>query len=74
MFVHSIAEEIRKDLVLLVQSADFFSVCMDSSTNKATIDEEMVQVRLLKNNRLVYRFRPFYTSKVIWFRSGFSPN
>lgn len=55
-FVHFIAEEIRNDLVLLVQGADFFSVCMDSSTDKATIDEEMVQVRLLKNNSPVYRF------------------
>jgi len=43
-FVHFIAEEIRKDLVETLQKADFFSVCMDSSTDKATIDEEMVQV------------------------------
>ena len=55
-FVHFIAEEIRKDLVDSLQKADFFSVCMDSSTDKATIDEEMVQVRFLQDNLPVYRF------------------
>ena len=29
---------------------------MDSSADKATIDKEMVQVRLLKNNTPIYRF------------------
>ena len=55
-FVHFIAEEIRKDLVVPLQKVDFFSVCMDSSTNKATIHEEMVQVRLLQDNLPVYKF------------------
>ena len=30
-FVHFIAEKIRNDLVVLVQGADFFSVCRDST-------------------------------------------
>ena len=43
-FVHFIAEDIRRDLVVEpLQKVDFFCVCMDSSTVKATIDEEMVQ-------------------------------
>ena len=54
-FVHFIAEEIRSDLVLLLRKSSFFSVCMDSSTDKATIDEEMVQIRVLKDNIPVYR-------------------
>ena len=29
---------------------------MDSSTDNATVDEEMVKVRLLKNNTPIYRF------------------
>ena len=55
-FIHFIAEEIRKDLVEPLQKVDFFSVCMDSSTNKATIHEEMVQVRFLQDNLPVYKF------------------
>ena len=55
-FVYFIAEQMRKDLVGMLQNADFFSVCMDSSTDKATIDEEMVQVRFLQDNLPVYRF------------------
>ena len=55
--VHFIAEEIRKDLVESLQKIDFFSVCMDSSTGKATIDEEMVlQVCFLQDNLPVYKF------------------
>ena len=37
-------------------NADFFSVCFDSSTDKATIDEDMVQIRFLIGNTPVYRF------------------
>ena len=55
-FVHFIAEEFRLSLVHLLQNADFFSVCFDSSTDKATIDEEMVQIRVLIDNTPVYRF------------------
>ena len=55
-FVHFISEHIRKDLVDLLHITDFFSVCMDSSTDKATIDEEMVQVRVLQDNLPVYKF------------------
>ena len=40
-FVHFMADKVRQTMV---QKEDFFSVCMDSSTDKA-IDEEMVQVR-----------------------------
>ena len=40
----------------LLQNTDFFSVCFDSSTDKATIDEEMVQIRVLIDNSPVYRF------------------
>ena len=52
-FIHFIAEEIRSDLVQLTQESDFISVCMDSNMDEATIDEEMVQVRLLKRHPCV---------------------
>lgn len=39
-----------------LQEVDFFGVCVDSSTDKATIDEEMVQVRILQDNLPVYKF------------------
>ena len=39
----------------LLHNTDFFNVCMDSSTDRATIDKEMVQVRLLQNNLPVYK-------------------
>ena len=55
-FVDFIAEEIRKDLVESLQKVDFFSFCMDISTDKATIDKEMIQVRFLQDNLPVYRF------------------
>ena len=55
-FIHFIDEEIRDDLVQLLHNSEFFSVCMDSSTDKATINAEMVQVRVLKDNSPVYRF------------------
>ena len=55
-FVHFIGKQIRKDLVDLLPSTDFFSVCMDSSTDKATINEEMVQGHLLQDDLLVYKF------------------
>ena len=54
-FVHFIDEQIRKGLVDLYNT-DFFSVCMDSSTDKVTIDEEMVHVLLLQDNLPVYKF------------------
>lgn len=56
MFVHYIAEEMRQDLVCSLKDIDFFSVCMDSSTDSATIDEEMVQIRILQDNFPVYKF------------------
>ena len=37
-FDHFIAEEFHLSLVQLLNNADFFSVCFDSSTDKATID------------------------------------
>ena len=37
-FVHFIAEELRKELVCTLQEVDFFGVCVDSSTDKGTID------------------------------------
>ena len=40
----------------LLQNAYFFSVCFDSSTDKATIDEEMIQIRVIIDNTPVYRF------------------
>ena len=55
-FVHFIAEEIRAELVQLLKDTNFFSVCMHSSTDKGTIDEEMIQVRVLKDNSPVYKF------------------
>ena len=55
-FVHFIGEQIRKDMVDLLQNRDFFSVCMDGSTDKATIDKEMVQVHLLQDDLPVYKF------------------
>ena len=54
-FVHFIAEEIRKDLAESLQSVDLFGVCMESSTDKATIDDEMVQVRFLEDNHMVLK-------------------
>ena len=39
-----------------LQEVDFFGVCVDSSTDKGTIDEEMVQVRILQDNLPVYKF------------------
>lgn len=39
-----------------MQGCNFFSVYMDSSTDKATIDEEMIQVRVLKDNTPAYQF------------------
>ena len=41
--------------VQALQKEDFFSVCMDSSTDTTVIEEEMVQVRYLENNLPVYR-------------------
>ena len=55
-FVHFIAEEIIMELVELLRSCESFSVCMDSSTDKATIEEDMIQVRVLQEDRAVYRF------------------
>ena len=55
-FLHFIGEQIRKDLVDLLQNTDFFTVCMDNSTDKATIDEGMVQVHLLQDDLPVYKF------------------
>ena len=55
-FVHFIGERIRKDLMYLLYNTDFFSVCMDSSTDKAPIDQEMVQVCLLQDDLPVYKF------------------
>ena len=43
-------------LIRLPLTRRWYSVCMDSSTDKATIDEEMVQVRFLQDNLPVYRF------------------
>ena len=54
-FVHFIADEVRQTMAQALQREHFFSVCMDSSTDKAIIDEEMVQVRYLENNLPVYR-------------------
>ena len=43
-------------MVQLLKDSNFFSVCMDSSTDKGTIDEEMIQVRVLKDNIPVHKF------------------
>ena len=48
------AEEFRLSLVRLLIM--IFCVCFDSSTDKATIDEEIVQIRVLIDNTPVYRF------------------
>ena len=40
----------------LLQDTDVFSVCLDSSTVKATIVEEMLQVHLLEVNLLECTF------------------
>ena len=55
-FVGFIAEELRSQLVKSLQEGGFFSVSFDSSTDQGNIDEEMVQVRVLENNRPVYKF------------------
>ena len=62
LFVRFMAEEVRQTVVQALQNGDFFSVCMDSSTDKAIIDEEMVQVRYLENNLPIYR-SVFYNFK-----------
>ena len=55
-FLGFIAEELRSQLVKSLQEGAFFSVSFDSSTDQGNIDEEMVQVRVLENNRPVYKF------------------
>ena len=51
-----IAEELRSQLVKSLQEGGIFSVSSDSSTDQGNIDKEMVQVRVLENNRPVYKF------------------
>ena len=62
----SFLKKIRNYLALLVWDADFFSVYRASCTDKATIDEEMVQFRLLKNNSRIYRFVAVTVIRMLW--------
>ena len=54
--VHFTGEQITKDLVDVLYNTDFFSVYTDSSTDKATVDEEMVQLCLLQDDLPGYKF------------------
>ena len=54
VFVSFIAEDLRAQLVQLIHKSNFFSISIDSSTDKGNIDEEMVQIRLIENHRPVY--------------------
>ena len=56
VFVSFIAEDLRAQLVQLIDKSDFFSISIDSSTDKGNIDEEIVQVRPIENYRPVYKF------------------
>ena len=55
VFVEFIAEKIRSNLVKQIKELDFFSVCMDNSTDSAVLEEEMLQLMYLDNNVPVYR-------------------
>ena len=58
-FTHAIAESVRADVRAALRDSPFVSVLCDSSTDKATIEEEIVQVRLLVDNRPKFQFLDF---------------
>ena len=53
LFLSYIAEEFRAQLVQSLQKGEFFSISIDSSTDKGNIDEEMVQENISKEQTCV---------------------
>ena len=58
-FVHAISSSIRIQTRELLSASPFLSILCDSSTDSASIDEEIVVVRMLVKNQLVFRFLDF---------------
>ena len=56
IFIHFIAEIYKANLVEQVKSSELFSLLIDSSTDVAVIDEEIMYLRLIENGRPVTKY------------------
>ena len=54
VFFGFIAEEIRSLLIQSLQDEGIFCISFDSNTDKGNIEEEMIQVRVLENNKNMF--------------------
>ncbi|XP_070536928.1 zinc finger protein 862-like [Ptychodera flava] len=55
-FISFMAEALREDLVKEITESKLYSVLNDSSTDRSTVEEEIVYVRILRDGRPVTKF------------------
>ena len=58
-FVHALADKLRLDTKQAMASSSFVGVLCDSSTDRSTIDEEVIAVRFLEKGTPKFDFLEF---------------